>query len=413
MGLFLSVGALVLGAVLGYSGQVMAMIAVSCVGLILSLVTEVVIAGLAGMERIARTAMWSTVQTYVVSGGCLIVVLTSQSLVAYVAVGSLSWLVPLIANWWQLRPHLTELRQRHPGAWTSLIRGGVPVFMMTALSLVYQTIDVPILEGISGADVVGWYTLALRWIGMPIFITTIVVTAFLPQLSALAHREVEAFATLTNRAIRFVLVVNIPAALGLFMVSSDLIELLYGPEFEESVVLMRLLAVWVPLVAVNTVLATSLIAADRHKRYIWIAATAAILNPLLAIRAIHLTDGRYDNGAIGAAVVTVLTEVFIVTCTMFMRPPGVMDRSTVWYITRCVVGASTMIVPIVLLDDRGIVLKVLAGAVTYGVSSLAVRTLSTDELSHVLDRFRARGASPDADANAATDLETTDRGGDR
>ncbi len=408
LGLVLSVSALAIGAALGYTAEVLTMIAVGCVGLVLSLLTEMVIGGLAGLERIAHTAVWTTVQVYVASIGTIVVLLTSRSLVALVAVSSFAWLVPLIANFRHLRPLLSGFRTRHPGAWVALIRGGVPVFMLTALSLVYQTIDVPILEGISGAEAVGWYTLALRWIGMPIFITTIVVTAFLPQMSALAHREPEAFAGLTNRALSFVLVVNIPAALGLFMVAPDLIDLLYGTAFEESIPLMRLLVPWVPLAAINTVLATALIAADRHKRFIWVAAAAAVFNPLLAARAIRYTQDRYDNGAVGAAVVTVVTEVFIAFCAVVMRPPGILDRSTLGYIGRCLLAAVAMVPPILLVGDGGIVVKVVVGAIVYALTSLALRTVSTAELHNLLDKVRRRGGGSQQDDNTSSDTVSTD-----
>ena len=323
MGAVLSGLALALGWVVGYDREVLTLIAIALAGMMLNLLNEMVLAGLAGLELIAGSAVWQTVQVYVASVLAIVVLLTTRSLNCYMAAFSVAWAVPLIANSRTLWPHLRHVARRSPGTWRAIIFGGIPMFALAALSLLYSTIDIPIVGTISGEDVVGWYSLAYRWVAMPIFINTIVVTAFLPQMSALAATAPAKFCALTNHAIKMVVSIAIPGAVGIALISSDLVDLLYGPAYERSVILMRLLAPWVPFVALNTVLGTALVASDRHHRYIWVAAAAAVLNPPIAFLAIRLAHDRYDgNGAIGAAIVTVLTEIFITVCAMKMRRRG-------------------------------------------------------------------------------------------
>ena len=57
---------------------------------------------------------------------------------------------------------------------------------------------------------------------------------------------------------------------------------------------------------------------------------AAALNPIACVLLIHWADNRYGNGAIGAALVTVATELFILVGALRLRPPGVLD----WAATR-------------------------------------------------------------------------------
>lgn len=413
MGVVLSGMALTLGWALGYSGEVMTLIAIGCAGMNLHLLNEMVVAGLAGMERMARTAVWQTAQVYAASLAGIVILLTTRSLVAFAAAFAIAWTVPLVANAWTLRPFLRDIGTKHAGAWRAIITGGVPVFALTALSLFYSTIDIPIVEAISGEKVVGWYTLAYRWVGMPIFVTTIVVTAFLPQMSALAAQAPEAFGALTNRAIKLVLVVNIPASVGLVFVSSDLVDLLYGPDYEQSVVLMQLLAMVVPLTGLNTVLATSLVASDRHKRYVWVAACAAVFNPLFSVIAIRVANDRYDNGAIGAAIVTVLTEVFITTCALRMRRSGVMNRATIMYCLRCACAAAIMVVPLVILKDGGLFVKVPAGAAAYALGSLAFGTVSWSRVKRAIVEIRAKGLGGQGGSVASGDTrEMSEAGGE-
>ena len=151
MGVVLAALALGTGWLLGYDGEVLTLIAIGLVGMMLSLLNEMVLAGLAGLELIAGSAVWQTVQVYVGSILAIVVLLTTKSLYAYLACFSLALAVPLVANFLTLRPHLRHVARRSPVTWRVLIVGGIPMFALAALSLLYSTIDIPIVEAVSGA----------------------------------------------------------------------------------------------------------------------------------------------------------------------------------------------------------------------------------------------------------------------
>jgi O-antigen/teichoic acid export membrane protein len=375
LGLLLSAIAIGLSFLIGYGREERILIAIGCLGMMFLMFNEMVMGGLAGMERLARSAFWQTVQTYVGTIGAIIVVLTTKSTIMYALALVLAWLIPVVANFHRLRPMLRGPRSPRPKVWKALVVGGIPMFVLQVFNLTYSTIDVPLLEWLSTTEVVGWYTLAYRWVGMPIFITSIVVTAFLPRLSMLAS-EPEPFNNMLNQAVRLVLLVNIPLAVGLALVADDLMTMLYGNKFSNSVVLIQLLCPFIPLVGLNTVVATGLIAADRHLRYLWVAGSAAILNPPIAIFVIHWAQHRYGNGAKGAAVLTVVTEIAITICAVHMRVRGSTDRSTLAYSLRCFLAGATMVPFVLLVNDAGIAVKIVVGGIVYGLASLALRTVT-------------------------------------
>ncbi len=86
----------------------------------------------------------------------------------------------------------------------------------------------------------------------------------------------------------------------------------------------------------------------------------------------------FDNGAIGAAVITVTTELFMFVGALAIRPRGVMDRATVSYAGRCVVATVVMIPAILAVSATVLPVKVAVGVVTYGLASLALGTVSLD-----------------------------------
>lgn len=377
-----------LGWLLSYPGEVLLLIAIVSSGLIASIINEILVAGLAGMERMAGAALWTTVSVYLGTIVGIVVVMTSRSLNAYAMGFALATFVPVIGNYWAIRPFLRERRSPFGPTWKSIIVGGVPLFALSAVNLLYGTIDIPIIEHIAGSEVVGWYSLAYRWVGMPIFITTVVAAAFMPRLAASAHQSAVEFAQLTNRALRIVMMVTLPASAGLALVAADLLDFVYGNEYDNSISLMQILAIQMPIAAVDTILAVALIAADRQNRYLLVAIGAAVINPVLNIIAINITQDRYGNGAIGASVVTVVTELFILAWALRLRTEGIMDSYTWKFFGRCFGAVALMSIAVLLASSTGLFIKIAVGAIVFTAASLGLGTVSVDRVKRTIKEFR-------------------------
>ena len=212
-------------------------------------------------------------------------------MIAYGAVFALGGIIPLVGNRLLLQRHLHGPRPpADPEVWRMLIRAGIPLMALTFFNLIYGTIDLPILDFISGDEPVGWLALAYRWVGIPLFMATAVVAAYFPRFSAHGKAQTEEFPRLVNRAIRLVLLVSVPAALGLALVADDLIATIYDVQYEPTVPLIQILALQIPIAALDTILATALIASDRHHKYLWVAASAAVLHPVACVVLIHWAE---------------------------------------------------------------------------------------------------------------------------
>lgn len=403
LGLMLSVAALALGKLLGYTDEVLLLLLIACGGMIATIVNEILVAGLAGMERMSGPALWGTLQVYIGNGVGILIALTTRSLVAYALGFAIATLVPLAGNFIAIRPLLNGRSDRIGTNWKRIARGGIPLFALSAVNMVYGSIDIPILERISGREVVGWYSLSYRWVGMPIFVTTVVAAAFMPRMSMLAHRSPVEFGQLVNRALKIVMVVTIPAAVGLIFVSADLLDVVYGNEYDNAASLMQILALHLPVAALDTILAIALIAADRQGRYLLIAVAAAVVNPVLNVIAIRITQDRYGNGAIGAAIVTGATEVLVMCCALWLRNRAVMDRRTLMYIGKCLTAALAMAAVLLVGRSTHLFVKIALGASTYGAASLVLGSVSVGRVKGVLRELaRGRRSAPEPETAQET-----------
>jgi O-antigen/teichoic acid export membrane protein len=374
-----SAAAMALAYALGNRGQTLTMIAISCAGMLPFLLSEVFFGALTGMQRMARPAMWTVVQVWFQTVFGILVLVLGFGVVAYTAVMTAGIAIPTVATWLMVRPMVRGHRTFDFAIWRLLVVGGLPLMALTFFNLVYGSIDVPILHSIAGSDPVGWYAVAFRWVGIPIFITTAVTGAFFPVFSQHGNPITDEFAPLVNRAVHIVLFVTIPASLGIAFIADDLVRLIYEAEYDSSIVVIQILALQISTTALNTVLATALIAADRLNRYLIIAAIAAAANPILCVIAISITDDRYGNGAIGAALVMVATELFVTIAALYLRSPGVVDRAAAGRILR-VLAATALMVPVLLLAaDWSLAVQLLLGAVVYAIGSVAFGAISKDE----------------------------------
>jgi O-antigen/teichoic acid export membrane protein len=74
---------------------------------------------------------------------------------------------------------------------------------------------------------------------------------------------------------------------------------------------MVILAQHPPIVSITIVLGAAIAASDRQKAWLLVGVVAVIVNIGLNLAAIPWTVHRYHNGAIGAATITVVTEMAI------------------------------------------------------------------------------------------------------
>jgi O-antigen/teichoic acid export membrane protein len=258
--------------------------------------------------------------------------------------------------------------------------GGMPFFVWQASLVVYGQIDFVLLSLMTNDAVVGWYAAAYRIIMIPAFFPTTVVTAALPALSATAH-EPAAFRSIAERCVKIVALTTIPMAFGILVIPDKLIDALgYPVTFSHSLVPIVLLALHMPLAGIDMVLGTMLAALDRQRYWAMAGVAAAVLNPSLNLIAIPLTQSLTGNGAIGAAAITTLTELFMFSICLRLMPRGILGWSTASFGLKCVASSALMAGVVWILRDMPLYASVLIGVAVYAVLVVALRVISIAEL---------------------------------
>jgi O-antigen/teichoic acid export membrane protein len=365
--------------VFDYPQSTRTVVYIATAALVLAAVQQTIGAAFQGLERMTLvTAAGVVEKVIVVVFGVGVLALASNGLVAYalVLLGAAA-AATAVQFFWFVRTVGLSMKADVPLAW-SLTRGGTAFFLWSISLIAYGSIDILLLSLMTDDEVVGWYGVAYRFIAIPAFIPFAVTTALLPALSSTHGDE---FRAIARRCMDLVVMTSLPIALGLLVGAGVLIETLdYGDGFDNSVVLIRILSLHVPLVAVSMVAGTVLIALNREVVRTRMAMVAAVANPLANIAIIPIFVALTGNGAIGTAIITVCTELFIVTTALALVGRGVFDRSNVTTAARCLAAGAVMTVAMLLALPYGLVPLAAAGAAAYAIAALAFRAVRISEL---------------------------------
>jgi O-antigen/teichoic acid export membrane protein len=260
--------------------------------------------------------------------------LTASWLVVSIVVLALGlrWVRPLVHI--QLRTSVRQL--------VALVRASVSYFALGLSNLIYTWIDTVMLSLMTHEEVVGWYAVPTKVLGALLFVPVIISTAWAPRLVRAFESPDGTLKVEARTPIELVLVLSLPVCAITALCAQPFIPHLYGSAYQKSVPVMVILAFTAVPMYANVVFATVLIAMHRQARLTGLMAVAAIVNPGLNFLLIRLTEHRYHNGAIGAAICLLLTESLIVAADLVFLGRGFVSPSSLLRVTRAGLASAGM-----------------------------------------------------------------------
>ena len=270
------------------------------------------------------------------------------------------------------------------------IRSGFPFLAWTLTLCLFGNADRILLGFFVDATEIGWYSAAIRVVGATIFLPSIIVAPLFPVLSRSVNDPDTMRRTLAQ-TLRLALLVTVPLAAGIIGIGPTIPGVLGWPaDFANAAPLMMILAVHIPVVAVDMMLASAIMALGAESWWGRIGVMAAVFNIVLNLLGIPLAEHLTNNGAIAAAIITVLTEVFMFVGAVLLIPKHLLEMKTGWYAVRIALAGAATGIAAALVLPHGLLAAVAAGAVAYAVGVVALRAIHLDDVRYVTRRFGAR-----------------------
>ena len=339
-------------------------------------------------------------KTGVSIGGIVLVMLGVRAIGLLVTSITVMALVMVINFWWARNTVKIDWRVTFSRL-RSLLRASLPYWSFAAFFTIYLWIDSLMLGALTSSTVLGWYGLPTRLFGTLMFIPTILSTAWLPQMVRGYTSGGDGLWKAARHSLEMVLILSLPVAVGTILIAPELIHVLYGSAFAQSVPVLIILALCLPPMYFNTMTNQVLVAQKRQMAWTKVMILATIVNPLCNLLLIPYFQRTHGNGAIGAAISLLITELVITGIgTALIR--HALGAGTILRLAKAVVATAAMGVAVQLtLHHGGLAVAILTGVVAFPVFVLLLRVLTHDERAlviQVLARLRPRRSSQGASA---------------
>jgi O-antigen/teichoic acid export membrane protein len=266
-------------------------------------------------ERLAMISISLVIQRTLTAGVGIGVLLAGGGVVAVSVVFAAGALIGLLVATQVLRRFVVAPRwEIDRSRWVPLVKAGVPIGLAALLFTILLRLDAALLGLLTGGDdnsEVGVYAAAFRLVEGTLFVSWAFTASVLPWLARqTADASVARGYELGIKAITSVLM---PIGLAFVLLASPLIDLLYGPDYDDAVLPLQLLAVMTVLYGLNSLASTVLITRDRPQHFTWIVAFVAFENIVLNLILIpkYGADGTAFNAALSGLLLAVLSIALV------------------------------------------------------------------------------------------------------
>jgi O-antigen/teichoic acid export membrane protein len=310
----------------------------------------------------------------------LFLLLTGNGVVSLVVAFVVTQWTVMFCELFFIQRYIVPLRWELDLKFARSLAGEIKTF--AAISIVaafFSRPEVIILSLVSTEAQIGFYSAALKIVGVLQYIPQIYMTNVFPVLARAYHLADRRTLDIQNQSIKYLLAISLPMTVGLIVAAEPLINLLYGPGFEPSVIALRVLAFYVPLTALFAVLWRVLVA--RHEQ-------DSVLRVMILVTFGELVGGYFlisGWDSLGAAVISTVISLFsVILLTLSMKQ----DRIQLlyfrlgWRFALAAVGMGLVLIP--LRGALGLWGLLTLGVISYLIFVILLRAFSREDL----DLFR-------------------------
>ncbi len=256
-----------------------------------------------------------------------------------------------------------------------MVRESFPLMLNSLLQQVFFRFDTLIMQPYHGDTGVGTYGAGTK---LPYALTEIpyfLLMPLLPRLSRYAVEDRERLVPTYALALKLLLLLALPAALTISILSTEIIWVVGGVKFLPGSAVTLAIIVWfLPLSYVNGVTQYVLIALNRQKTITVAFAIAAVFNVVTNLIWIP------HYGYTAASIITILTEV-VLLIPFWIIVRREIGRLPLWQVAwRPLLATAVMGVPMFWLHARGYwAVALVAGAALYVGMLFALRVFTPEE----------------------------------
>lgn len=234
----------------------------------------------------------------------------NENVYAYVLI--IPYMGVFISNFFQIKKQVPIFGSAHY-ALKKHIKTMFWFFAITLSINIYVLLDTAMLGFISADRSVGLYSAASKLSRAIVQLIAAIGTVFIPRLSYyIGTNQKGEYQKLLSKTIQLVMVLIIPASVGLYCLSEQAIVIYSGKKFIDAVPSMKLFAVFLPFSALNNFLGSQILLPNNQEKLFFKATVAGALSDVILN---FCLIPNYDF--VGATIATFIAEIIVFIICMW------------------------------------------------------------------------------------------------
>jgi polysaccharide biosynthesis protein len=277
-----------------------------------------------------------------------------------------------------------------------LLRRGAPIAVFSIVISLQPFVEVLILSAFAGPAVVGWYGASRTIFGIVASPAMIVLAATFPALSraSLSLPDLRRMIDATGRVL-FIAAAFVSSALYLF--AGDMVTIIYGHgRFDQTASILRVSAIFIPLLFFGVVLGSALNAVGRNKAMAIINIVRIAFCVVLGWLLIGYWQQRFGNGAIALVIIAGVAEIPTAIAYLTLLPRGAVGSATMLNLVRVCIASLCTVVPLSMLQPLGLLYLTPLFALLFAVTAMVTRLILPSDLRLAMEVARSRVLAPQA-----------------
>lgn len=258
----------------------------------------------------------------------------------------------------------------------AIAKKSFPFLTIGFIHTLYFKVDIIMLSKLKGDIYVGFYTPAANDLFFGLFIIPgTIATVVYPIFSRQYGQSLDRMRESVNFTIKILTILGVAISVGTFVLAPQIIHLIFGPQYENSVIILQIMALAISFAFVKEPLGFGIASICKEKFLMWMNAFFLVLNIILNAILIPL----YAH--VGAA----LTSVFCIIISLFLGFYVLKREIKGIFLARNffkpVIAAMIMGVFVFFLRDLNLILTISFGALVYALAIFLVRTFNDTEIA--------------------------------
>jgi O-antigen/teichoic acid export membrane protein len=271
-----------------------------------------------------------------------------------------------------------------------LLRCGAPIMAFSLLIAVHSFFDVLLLSAFAGPAVVGWYGASRSIYGVVVSPTTILIGASFPQLSR-TSLSLPDFRRMIDATGRVMFIVGAFTCSVLYVFADDAVAIIYGlGRFEQTASILRVTAIFIPLMCFVLVLASAMTAVGRNKEMAVISVVRVAFCVVLNWLFIGYWQQRFGNGAVALVIIAGVAEIAATIAFLTLLPKEAVGSTTTFNFVRACVAALFTVVPLSMLQPLGLLYLTPLFVLLFAVAAMITRLVLLSDIRLVMEVARSR-----------------------